>query len=262
MAPSHAMMKEMDRRDLPSLDKDTKYALVTGASGDIGREIAIALAKEGFHLYLHYYRNEQAIQLLREELLSFHVDVIPIQADFTNSDMITRLQESIFQLDVFVHAAGNSYYGLFQDTPDQELKNLWDIHVHFPMQLLQKWIPKLQQSESGRIIFISSIWGEVGAAMEVAYSAVKGAQIAFCKALAQEIALSGTTVNVVSPGMVDTKMNHLFDEEEKTAILADIPMHRFAKPSEVGDVVVFLASDRASYITGQTMRLNGGWFMR
>ncbi|WP_137657290.1 elongation factor P 5-aminopentanone reductase [Listeria newyorkensis] len=242
--------------------EDTKYALITGASGDIGREIAIALAKQGFHLYLHYYRNEKAIALLQEELVLFGVDVIPIQADFTNSDAISRLQDSVFQLDVFVHAAGNSYYGLFQDMPDQEITNLWDIHVHFPMQLLQKWIPKLQRSDAGRIIFISSIWGEVGAAMEVAYSAVKGAQIAFCKALAQEVAASGTTVNVVSPGMVDTKMNHLFDEEEKTALLTDIPMHRFAKPSEVGEVVAFLASDRASYMTGQTMRLDGGWFMR
>lgn len=256
------MMKEMDRRELSSLRNDTKCALVTGASGDIGREIAIALAKQGFHLYLHYYRNKEAIQLLREELLVFDVDVIPIQADFTNSGQIAWLQESIFQLDVFVHAAGNSYYGLFQDMPDQEIKNLWDIHVHFPMQLLQKWIPKLQHSQSGRIIFISSIWGEVGAAMEVAYSAVKGAQIAFCKALAQEIAATGTTVNVVSPGMVDTKMNHLFNEEEKTAIITEIPMHRFANPSEIGEAVAFLASDRASYMTGQTMRLDGGWFMR
>ncbi|MBC2368094.1 SDR family oxidoreductase [Listeria booriae] len=242
--------------------QDTKYALITGASGDIGREIALSLAKQGFHLYLHYYRNDAAIQLLQEALRHFDVDVIPIQADFTNSEAITTLQEAIFQVDVFVHAAGTSYYGLFQDMSELEMKQLWDIHVHVPMQLLQSLLPKLQRSTAGRIIFISSIWGEVGAAMEVAYSAVKGAQIAFCKALAQEIALSGTTVNVVSPGMVDTKMNQLFSEEEKSALLTEIPLSRFAKPEEVGEAVAFLASDGARYMTGQTLRLNGGWFMR
>lgn len=246
---------------MQALNTKVKYALITGASGAIGQAIALKLAKQGFHLYLHYRANKDSIDQLIPKLLAEGVDVIPIQADFSKSEDMSHVEAQLFQIDLFVHAAGNSYYQLFQDTEMAAVDELWDIHVRFPMQLLQGILPKLLKNKEGRIIFISSIWGEIGASMEVAYSTVKGAQIAFCRALSKELASSGVTVNVVSPGYIETAMNQGFDEGEKQAIQAEIPLRHFGKSDDVAEAVAFLASSDSHYITGQVLRINGGWLM-
>lgn len=133
--------------------------------------------------------------------------------------------------------------------------------MFIPMQLIRTFIPKLTKSKQGRIVFISSIWGEVGAAMEVAYSTVKGAQIAFCRALSQELGPSGTTVNAVAPGVVQTKMMDQFSTEEQAILREEIPFKRFAKPQEIADTIEFITSKKANYITGEVLRINGGWLM-
>lgn len=244
-----------------ALENRVKYALITGASGAIGQAIALKLAKQGIHLYLHYHTNRKAIDQITPKLLAEGIDVIPIQADFSNLADVKAVQAELFQVDLFIHAAGNSYYQLFQDTDLDMLDALWNIHVRFPVMLLQGILPKLLKNKKGRIIFISSIWGEIGASMEVAYSTVKGAQIAFCRALSKEIASSGVTVNVVSPGYIDTEMNKSFDDFEKQAIQAEIPLKKFGSSLDVAEAVAFLASSASSYITGQVLRINGGWLM-
>lgn len=243
------------------MDKETKYAFVTGASGEIGQAICIALAKAGWNLYLHYYQNRQAVEDIVPQLQAENIDVILIQADFDDFSSLKEIEKQVFQVDAFIHAAGPSHYALFQDTTDLDMTKLWNVHMYMPMRLIQIFIPKLMKSQQGRIVFISSIWGEIGASMEVVYSTVKGAQIAFCKALSQEVGLSGITVNAVTPGVVKTKMMDQFSLEEKEILRQEIPLKRFAKPEEIAETVEFLTSKKASYITGEVLRLNGGWLM-
>ncbi|MBF2593923.1 elongation factor P 5-aminopentanone reductase [Listeria welshimeri] len=243
------------------MDKETKYAFVTGASGEIGQAICIALAKAGWNLYLHYYQNRQAVEDIVPKLQTENIDVILIQADFDDFSSLKEIEKQVFQVDAFIHAAGHSHYALFQDTTDLDMTKLWNVHMYMPMRLIQIFIPKLMKSQQGRIVFISSIWGEIGASMEVVYSTVKGAQIAFCKALSQEVGLSGITVNAVTPGVVKTKMMDQFSLEEKEILRQEIPLKRFAKPEEIAETVEFLTSKKASYITGEVLRLNGGWLM-
>ncbi|MBC2313637.1 SDR family oxidoreductase [Listeria welshimeri] len=243
------------------MDKETKYAFVTGASGEIGQAICIALAKAGWNLYLHYYQNRQAVEDIVPKLQAENIDVILIQADFDDFSSLKEIEKQVFQVDAFIHAAGHSHYALFQDTTDLDMTKLWNVHMYMPMRLIQIFIPKLMKSQQGRIVFISSIWGEIGASMEVVYSTVKGAQIAFCKALSQEVGLSGITVNAVTPGVVKTKMMDQFSLEEKEILRQEIPLKRFAKPEEIAETIEFLTSKKASYITGEVLRLNGGWLM-
>ncbi|MBF2676459.1 elongation factor P 5-aminopentanone reductase [Listeria welshimeri] len=243
------------------MDKETKYAFVTGASGEIGQAICIALAKAGWNLYLHYYQNRQAVEDIVPKLQAENIDVILVQADFDDFSSLKEIEKQVFQVDAFIHAAGHSHYALFQDTTDLDMTKLWNVHMYMPMRLIQIFIPKLMKSQQGRIVFISSIWGEIGASMEVVYSTVKGAQIAFCKALSQEVGLSGITVNAVTPGVVKTKMMDQFLLEEKEILRQEIPLKRFAKPEEIAETVEFLTSKKASYITGEVLRLNGGWLM-
>ncbi|MBF2422660.1 elongation factor P 5-aminopentanone reductase [Listeria welshimeri] len=243
------------------MDKETKYAFVTGASGEIGQAICIALAKAGWNLYLHYYQNRQAVEDIVPKLQAENIDVILIQADFDDFSSLKEIEKQVFQVDAFIHAAGHSHYALFQDTTDLDMTKLWNVHMYMPMRLIQIFIPKLMKSQQGRIVFISSIWGEIGASMEVVYSTVKGAQIAFCKALSQEVGLSGITVNAVTPGVVKTKMMDQFSLEEKEILRQEIPLKRFAKPEEIAETVEFLTSKKASYITGEVLRLNGGWLI-
>ncbi|MBF2463763.1 SDR family oxidoreductase [Listeria welshimeri] len=243
------------------MDKETKYAFVTGASGEIGQAICIALAKAGWNLYLHYYQNRQAVEDIVPQLQAENIDVILIQADFDDFSSLKEIEKQVFQVDAFIHAAGHSHYALFQDTTDLDMTKLWNVHMYMPMRLIQIFIPKLMKSQQGRIVFISSIWGEIGASMEVVYSTVKGAQIAFCKALSQEVGLSGITVNAVTPGVVKTKMMDQFSLEEKEILRQEIPLKRFAKLEEIAETVEFLTSKKASYITGEVLRLNGGWLM-
>ncbi|MBC1932527.1 elongation factor P 5-aminopentanone reductase [Listeria seeligeri] len=243
------------------MDKEIKYAFVTGASGEIGQAICLSLARAGWNLYIHYHQNKQAIESLLPQLLAENVDVILIQADFDDLASVVAMEKQVFQIDAFVHAAGNSHYSLFQDMTDKEITKLWNVHMLVPMQLIRIFTPKLMKSNQGRIVFISSIWGEVGAAMEVAYSTVKGAQIAFCRALSQELGPSGITVNAIAPGVVQTKMMDSFSSEEQVVLREEIPFKRFAKPAEIADTVEFITSKKASYITGEVLRINGGWLM-
>ncbi|TFI46874.1 SDR family oxidoreductase, partial [Diaphorobacter sp. DS2] len=121
-------------------------------------------------------------------------------------------------------------------------------------------LPKLLTKGGGNIIVVSSIWGQTGAACEVAYSAAKGAQIAFVKALSKEVALSGVRVNAIAPGAVETAMLKDFTEEELNAVKSEIPMGRLALPADIANAISFLLSEKASYITGQVMAVNGGWY--
>lgn len=242
------------------MNKMTKYILITGASSDIGKEIAITLAKEGYYLYLHYYTNSEAIEGLMETLNEYGGEYIPIHADFSKKEEIENLAAQTFSLAGIVHCMGMTKYDLLMDQTYEDITQQLVINLQSPIYLTKLLLPKLLRQEFGRIIFISSIWGQTGASCESVYSAAKGGQIAFVKALSKEVAFNHITVNAISPGAVDTKMIHHLTEEERMDLISEIPMNRLAKPIDIAHSTKFLLSEESSYITGQVLSVNGGWY--
>ncbi|PJN87206.1 elongation factor P 5-aminopentanone reductase [Bacillus sp. mrc49] len=237
-----------------------RFALITGASGGIGREIAIKLAEENYSLYLHYNSNEEAIMELIEELNPHQVELIPIQADLSTPDGYKVLAENIFALHAIVLNSGNSYYGLISDMDDKVVSEMVQLHVTSPFQLTKELLPKLMYQDRAAIVAVTSIWGQTGASCEVLYSMVKGGQNAFIKALSKEVSLNGIRVNAIAPGAISTSMLESFSADDLEIIKGDIPMGRMGSAKEVAEAVFYLLSDKASYITGQILGVNGGWY--
>jgi 3-oxoacyl-[acyl-carrier protein] reductase len=235
-----------------------KNVLIIGASGDIGSKIATQLGTEGYSLILHYNQNEKAIEALQNKIPTGAI-LDTIKANLATDEGIKSLLKGIFYpIDSIVFSSGIAYYGLFQDTPEPIMDEMLSIHVKAPLSIVKEILPEMIKRKSGKIILISSIWGEVGASNEVLYSAVKGAQNSFVKALSKEVGPSGIVVNAVSPGFIETKMNPL-TVEEKEYLVDDIPLNRAGTPQDVADAVSFLLSDKAAYIHGEILRITGGW---
>ena len=237
-----------------------KWALITGASGEIGQAIAQKLARDGYHLYLHYFQNQKGIEALLQKVEPYKREYIPIQADLSKDEGIDLIADSIFQLDALVFCAGKELNKLLIDTNRVEIDFSVQLHLSSPIKLTQAILPKLYKQRKGSIVLISSTWGETGAALETVYSAVKGGQIAFAKALSKEVARSGIRVNVVSPGVIQTRMNQFLSDEERQDLENEIALGRMGAPQEVAAAVAFLLSDQASYITGDVLKVNGGWY--
>ncbi|PLR84278.1 3-oxoacyl-ACP reductase [Bacillus canaveralius] len=237
-----------------------KFILITGASGGIGSAIAKKLAKNGYSLYLHYHRNTVGIKQLMSELNELEGEYIPIQADLSSPSGYKKIASSVFSLDAIIHNSGNSHSGMLIDLDEQSAEELVRIHVTSPLLLTKELLPKLHSKKGGNIIVISSIWGQTGSAFEVAYSAVKGAQISFVKALSKELARTGIRVNGIAPGAIDTRMLDSLTEAEMDELANEIPIGRLGNPEEVANSVAFFLSDQATYITGQILGVNGGWY--
>ncbi|WP_309087131.1 elongation factor P 5-aminopentanone reductase [Domibacillus sp.] len=237
-----------------------KTVLITGASGGIGRAIALKMAASGWDTILHYSRNEESVRGAAQTIQKMGREALTVQADLTNRQDVQRLAEASQSAEALIFAAGMSQYGLLQDVSDEEMERLWLVHVKAPMILSRELLPALLRKAPASITFISSVWGETGASCESVYSAVKGAQIAFAKALSKELGPSRIRVNTIAPGAVDTPMNSEFSQEEKEEITSGIPLGRFALPDEIASAASFLASSEAGYITGHTLSVNGGWY--
>ncbi|BDH61210.1 3-ketoacyl-ACP reductase [Lysinibacillus sp. PLM2] len=240
-----------------------KFALVLGASGSIGSAICRRLAQDGWSLYLHYNQNDEKVTSLQKELTLDFCDqeFIPVHANFSVEDGADKLSTQIFALQAIIFAGGHAYYGLVEDTPPSEMEKLWRVHVQNPIRLLALLSNKLRKNDVSYCLFIGSIWGEAGAAFESVYAAVKGAQHAFVKSYAKEVASSGMRVNSIAPGLIETVMNHHLSEEEKMEIYEEIPLARAGETREVANMVAFYISGQADYVTGQIIRLNGGWYI-
>ncbi|MCL6571218.1 MAG: SDR family oxidoreductase [Bacillus sp. (in: Bacteria)] len=238
-----------------------KYALITGASGGIGQAVANNLAAKGYHLYLHYHKNKKSISELIDKLGQYSGEYIPIQSDLADPIGYKTVCSHIFSLDAIIHCGGNSQSGLLIDLHQEEAESLLNVHVLSPLMLTKELLPKLISKRAGNIIVVTSIWGQTGAACEVAYSAVKGAQIAFVKALSKEVALNGIRVNAIAPGAIETPMMAGYTKNEVEQISEEIPMGRLGHPEEIAKAVTFLLSEESSYITGQILGVNGGWYI-
>lgn len=240
-----------------------KTALVTGASGVIGSAIAIMLAASGIDVILHYHQNYEGIKEVDEKCQKEGVKAWVIKADLADIKEINLMFDHIKNLDIvpniLVNAAGASHYGLIQDVTFENWQKLININMMSSFFCSQKVVSEMVRTGFGRIINISSIWGEKGAANEVIYSMTKGAINSFTKALAKELAPSGITVNAVAPGIVMSNMMGNFTNEELEELKTQIPMNRFAKAVEIAQSVLHFLHPNSSYITGQITNIDGGW---
>ncbi len=240
-----------------------KWAIILGASGDIGSETARKLAEDGWSIYLHYAHNYNRVEKLREELVATFPDqqFLLVQADFTQEEAADQLADQLFSIQAIVVANGHELLKLLTETTIEEMNILWRVHGQNPIRFIGRMSEQMRQHKRSYIVFVGSIWGTTGAANEVVYSTVKGAQHAFVRAYAKESASSGIRVNGIAPGWIETRMNEQFDEEEKEMAKEIIPLQEIGKPSDVAEVVRFLLSGRADYMTGQILNVNGGWFI-
>ena len=230
-----------------------KTALVTGGSGEIGAAICESLAQAGYFVWVHYHKGKE-----KATLLASQIGGQAIEANLALASDIAHMFDTTGPLDALVNNAGISQYGLFTHVKQEDLENIVAINLTAAMLCSQRALPAMIQNKKGAIVNISSIWGQVGASCEVAYSATKAGLIGFTKALAKEVAPSSIRVNCIAPGVIQSPMLNNFSAQDLKELEGHIPLGRIGKAEEVAQAVTFLLSEQASYITGETLGVNGG----
>ena len=242
-------------------DLTGKNALVTGASGGIGVAIAEALHGAGATVGLHGTRRERLEEIAAA--LGDRAHVLP--ADISSADGVKALSEAaaeaLGQVDILVNNAGITRDGLFVRMSDEDWDAVMDINLKSVFRLTRELAYPMMRRRGGRIVNIASVVGVTGNPGQANYCASKAGMIGMSKSLAAEIASRGVTVNCIAPGFIETPMTDALNERQKETILATVPMKRLGTGAEVASAVVYLASDEAAYVTGQTMHVNGGMAM-
>ena len=232
-------------------------AVVIGGSGTIGKAIVQRLLDDGYEVIVQYYRAE--ITTLMTEFKDYPVQFV--QCDLTANPNYDELFQAIQNIDCLIYASGTALYGQLQDTSDEEIDRCYRIHVRECIRISRYFVDQLRMSQQGRIIVISSIWGETGASLETIYSSMKSAQLGFVKALSQELAMTSVTVNAISPGIVSGNMSAVWSEEELTAILNELPQQRLIDPHEIAHTCAYLCHPLAKSVTGTVQKVNGAWYL-
>lgn len=236
-----------------------KSVLITGASRGIGRATAHAFAREGYHLYLLCKNRMDLLLELQQDIMNLYpVSCRIFKCDVGNFPEVEKVFTEIDELTVLVNNAGISYTGLLSEMTPKDWQELMHTNVDSMFHTCKCAVPFFLRQGYGRIINVSSVWGNTGASMEVAYSASKGAVNAFTRALAKELAPSGIPVNAAAFGMIDTEMNRHLTSEEQDAIRNEIPADRIATPEEAAAFLCQLAQT-PGYLTGQVVTFDGGW---
>ena len=247
--------------------KVLKTALITGASGKIGRALVKKFLDNGYFVLCHYSKDTGGISILKDEILSANYTdkVAYFKADFSDLNAVENMYKDIEKtyggVDLLVNNAGVDLIGFADATLKEDLIRVFNVNFHSAFLLSKLALPKMISNKSGNIINISSVWGIAGASMESVYSASKSALIGLTKSLAKELAPSGIRVNCICPGVIDTPMNDCFSTEEKAQIVSEIPLGRMGTAEDVSSLAGFIASDKASYITGQILTVDGGYIL-
>ncbi|MEH6727866.1 MAG: 3-oxoacyl-[acyl-carrier-protein] reductase [Hyphomicrobiales bacterium] len=242
-------------------DLTGKIALVTGASGSLGSAIAKALHAQGAIVALHGTRVE-ALDALQVELGErAHVFPCNLADRAARSMLVPNVIEALGQVDILVNNAGITRDGLAMRMKDEDWDSVVDINLNAPFELARACLRGMMKARQGRIIGITSVAGVVGNAGQTNYAATKAGLIGLSKALAQEVASRGITVNCVAPGLIDSAMNDKLNDKQRESILANVPVGRLGTAQEIAAAVLFLASEEAAYITGETIQINGGMAM-
>ena len=240
-----------------------KIALVTGASGGIGSACARELAKKGYTVLAHANSNLSAAEQLCAALCEMGLDAHALCCDLSDSAAVTAMCDEILRVhhrvDALVLCAGVSHTGLLTDMTDAQWHRVMDINVSGSFYLIRALAPQMVSRRDGAIVTISSMWGRSGASCEAAYSASKAAIIGLTQALAKELGPSGVRVNCIAPGVIDTKMMDEHSEETKQILADETPLGRLGTGEDVAKAAAFLLSSDASFITGQTLGVDGGY---
>ena len=240
-----------------------KTVLITGASRGIGRACAQAFAKKGFSLVVTCQSSEKELLELTSEIIDkYGVECLPSVGDISDNDYVQTLfaeiQLKFGHLDILINNAGISHIGLLQEMELSEWEQLMNTNVTSAFLCAKAAIPMMLSQGTGSIVNISSVWGNVGASCEVAYSASKGSLNSFTLSLGKELAPSNIRVNAVALGAIDTEMNKFLSADEKLALESEIPLGRMGTATEAADLIADIAINHP-YLTAQVITMDGGW---
>ncbi|PKM95101.1 MAG: 3-oxoacyl-ACP reductase [Firmicutes bacterium HGW-Firmicutes-1] len=239
-----------------------KTVLITGASRGIGKAIALKFAKENYNVIINCSSSLQELLAVSEEVKRLGADCLPILADVSDYESVSNMFQEINILfpfiDCIINNAGISCVGLFTETSPETWNKVIQTNLTSIYNVCHHAIPKMISQKTGSIVNISSIWGISGASLEVAYSASKSGIHGFTQALAKELGPSNIRINAIACGAVETSMNNWLSSEEREAFEASIALCRFGKVEEIADLAFFLASENASYLTGEIIKIDGG----
>lgn len=238
---------------------ESKTVVVTGGTRGIGRAICEKFAKNGYNVVCFYQNSSESAKQLEE----LYQNIKTYQCDVSKSSKVQEIAQKVIleykKVDVLVNNAGISKYHMFTDATEQDFDEIFDVNVKGTFNVTNAFIKNMVSNQNGVVINISSMWGQVGASMEVLYSSTKGAIIAFTKALAKEMGLSNIRVTCVAPGVINTEMLGDFTEQDLDNLRDETPLNRIGLPEDIANSVYFLATDEANFITGQILPVNGGF---
>ena len=241
---------------------DRKTVLITGGSRGIGAATVKKFAAMGYAIAFIYEKNDDRAKAVAEE-----TGAIAIKCSVESFDAVEKAVKDARtclgtgSFDVVVVNAGISAGGLFTDMSQQEWRRLMDVDLDGAAYTARAVLPAMVSEKRGSLIFVASMWGQVGASCEAAYAAAKAGVIGLSKSLAKELGPSGVRVNCVAPGVIDTEMNDCYSAETIAELAEEIPLGRIGKPEEVAEVIAFLGSEAASYITGEVISVSGGFII-
>ena len=241
-----------------------KRAIVFGATGGIGQAICHDLAEDGWSLYLHYNSKKEAAEELGQKLFTKYPDqdFMPIKLDFEVDDaQLSEFVQNLLPVNAAVFAQGVTNYGFLGDEDLDNITRLIKINLTVPIKLTKLLEPQLMKQGFSRIVYLGSVYGGYGSALESVYSATKGGLSRFAQAYAREVASNNLTVNVIAPGAVKTNMNSIFSEDTIEEVQEEIPVGRWADGKDISYWIKVLLNERSSYLTGQTIYVTGGWLL-
>lgn len=242
-----------------------KVALITGSSGGLGHAIALELARSGMDTALHCYRHSEELAELQNVIVALGRRAVIVTADLRDAkaaeEMVQDVLDKLGRIHVLIHSAGISRDGVAWKLRPEDWENVLSTNLTGTFHSTRAVLPTMREHAEGRILSISSVVGQMGIAGTAAYAASKAALSGFSRAVAREVAAKNITVNVLALGYYSVGMIHTISAEQQEKILEQIPLRRFGDPRELGQLVAFLCTDAASYITGQTINVNGGIYM-
>lgn len=240
-----------------------KAVLITGASRGIGRAAAELFARRGYGVLINYRQDAEAAHALEKQLIDSGADALAVQADVAQEAEVLRMVEMAVKrfgfIDVLVNNAGIASQKLFTVLTAEEWRRMMAVHVDGAFHCCRAVLPAMIREKRGAIVNVASIWGLAGASCEVAYSTAKAALIGMTKALAREVGPSGIRVNCVAPGVIDTAMNAVVEADVLDGLAEETPLGRIGTAREAAQAIVYLASEEASFITGQVLTVDGGF---